>query len=418
MNLRFNSDNYYDHQWKFLTSKKTINGLVGGLGSGKTWIFLRKTLANHISRVGTDGRSNGWIIYPTYDLAEELFIQPFIDMLQEYDIDYEYNIAKHRIETGYGVVRIYQLQKPQRIIGASLNYIGFDEFDIESWKNCDLAFKKAIGRMRNSEDAEIYIVTSPEGFHYTHKIFVEDANDDRYLVHGKTTDNVALPQSYIKLLENTYDSTLLKAYRDGQFINITSGSTYYQFSRKENCETYKFNPTLPIRCGVDFNLSPLCCSLFQTYSNPPYIRVFAEVELHHSGGSEILTERLVNEIKSRYKSNQYIAYPDPAGKAKSTSALHSDHDILRQAGFQLKVKPKAPRIVDSVNAVNKICEGNLIIDPSCKGLITDLEQTVNKQGTREIDKSNKERTHFSDGLRYAIDFEYPIIKPIMGSIAR
>ena len=418
MNLRFNSDNYYDHQWKFLTSKKTINGLVGGLGSGKTWIFLRKTLANHISRVGADGRSNGWIIYPTYDLAEELFIQPFIDMLQEYDIDYEYNIAKHRVETGYGVVRIYQLQKPQRIIGASLNYIGFDEFDVESWKNCDLAFKKAIGRMRNSEDAEIYIVTSPEGFHYTHKIFVEDANDDRYLVHGKTTDNVALPQSYIKLLENTYDSTLLKAYRDGQFINITSGSTYYQFSRKENCETYKFNPTLPIRCGVDFNLSPLCCSLFQTYSNPPYIRVFAEVELHHSGGSEILTERLVNEIKSRYKSNQYIAYPDPAGKAKSTSALHSDHDILRQAGFQLKVKPKAPRIVDSVNAVNKICEGNLIIDPSCKGLITDLEQTVNKQGTREIDKSNKERTHFSDGLRYAIDFEYPIIKPIMGSIAR
>ena len=82
------------------------------------------------------------------------------------------------------------------------------------------------------------------------------------------------------------------------------------------------------------------------------------------------------------------------------------------------MKPKAPRIVDSVNAVNKICEGNLIIDPSCKGLITDLEQTVNKPGTREIDKSNKERTHFSDGLRYAIDFEYPIIKPIMGSIAR
>ena len=91
---------------------------------------------------------------------------------------------------------------------------------------------------------------------------------------------------------------------------------------------------------------------------------------------------------------------------------------MRRAGFQLKVKPAAPRIIDSVNAVNKLCDENLIIDPSCKGLITDLEQTVNKQGTREIDKSNHERTHFSDGLRYAIDFEYPIIKPIMGSIAR
>ena len=82
------------------------------------------------------------------------------------------------------------------------------------------------------------------------------------------------------------------------------------------------------------------------------------------------------------------------------------------------VKPKAPRVIDSVNAVNKICEDNLIIDPRCKGLIADLEQTVNKEGTREIDKSDKQRTHFTDGLRYAIDFEYPIIKPIMGSIQR
>ena len=86
--------------------------------------------------------------------------------------------------------------------------------------------------------------------------------------------------------------------------------------------------------------------------------------------------------------------------------------------MEVRVKHKAPRIVDSVNAVNKICEKNLIIDPSCKGLITDLEQTVNKEGTREIDKSHKDRTHFSDGLRYAIDFEYPLIKPQFRSIPR
>ena len=148
------------------------------------------------------------------------------------------------------------------------------------------------------------------------------------------------------------------------------------------------------------------------------MRVFDEIELHHSGGSEIITERLAQEVKARYPNNKYIAYPDPSGKARKTSSLHTDHQILVRAGYQLKVKTASPRITDSVNAVNKICEGNLIIDPSCKGLITDLEQTVNKPGTREIDKSNSERTHFSDGLRYAIDFEYPIIKPLMGSIAR
>ena len=124
MNLRFNSKNYFDHQWKFLTEKKPngdpykIKGLVGGFGSGKTYIFIRKVLHCHITKVNSEGKSNGWIIYPTYDLSEELFIQPFIGMLQEYNIDYEYNIAKHRITTGYGTIKVYQLQAPQRIIGA------------------------------------------------------------------------------------------------------------------------------------------------------------------------------------------------------------------------------------------------------------------------------------------------------------
>ena len=161
----------------------------------------------------------------------------------------------------------------------------------------------------------------------------------------------------------------------------------------------------------------MAASIFQTYNNSPKVRVFDEIELHHSGGQDLLTERMAQEIKSKYPNKEYIVYPDPANQ-RHTSALHTDHDILRQNGFKVRVKPKAPRIIDSVNAVNKICENDLIIDPSCKGLITDLEQTANKAGTREIDKSNKERTHFSDGLRYAIDYEYPIIKPITGSIQR
>ena len=418
IDIELKRSEFYPAQWEFLNSKKSINGFVGGLGSGKTHIFLRKTLYNHITKINKEGISNGWIIYPTYDLAEELFIQPFLDMLSRLDMEYDYNIAKHRILTAAGMVRVYQLQKPQRIVGAELTYIGYDEFDIESWKNCDMAFKKSIGRMRGSEDCEIYIVTTPEGYHYTHKIFVEDANDDRFLVHGKTTDNTALPQAYINLLENTYDQTLLKAYRDGAFINIGSSNTYYQFTREKNVKKNTYNPALPIRLSCDHNVSPTTGSILQTYNDSPYIRVFDEIELHHSGGSEIITERLAQEVKARYPNNKYIAYPDPSGKARKTSSLHTDHQILMRAGFQLKVKPVAPRITDSVNAVNKICEGNIIIDPSCRGLITDLEQTVNKPGTREIDKSDSKRSHFSDGLRYFCDFEFPITKPIMGSIPR
>ena len=425
MNLRFNSKNYFDHQWKFLTERKPngdpykIKGLVGGFGSGKTYIFIRKVLHCHITKVNSEGKSNGWIIYPTYDLSEELFIQPFIGMLQEYNIDYEYNIAKHRITTGYGTIKVYQLQAPQRIIGASLNYIGFDEFDVESWKNCDVAFKKAIGRMRGSEDTEIFIVTSPEGYHYTHKIFVEDDNEDRFLVHGKTTDNNTLPESYIRLLESTYPKPLLDAYRDGKFVNLTALSTYYNFRREDHVKKVKYNPNLPIHIGMDFNLFPITCTLLHYSENSnPKVQVFDEIELHYGGGNEILTETLIREIKSRYPNKRYIAYPDPAGKSKSTSSLHSDHDLLRRASFELRVKPAAPRVVDSVNAVNKAFEKDIIIDPKCKGLITDLEQVTNLPNSRQINKKDSNRTHFTDGFRYFVDYCMPIIKPQFGSIPR
>ena len=425
MNLRFNPKNYFDHQWKFLTAKKDngdpykIKGLVGGFGSGKTYVFIRKVLHCHITKISTEGKSNGWIIYPTYDLAEELFIQPFIEILQKYNIDYTYNIAKHRIVTGYGTIKVYQLQAPQRIIGASLNYIGFDEFDVESWKNCDIAFKKAIGRMRGGEDTEIFIVTSPEGYHYTHKIFVEDDNDDRFLVHGKTTDNTTLPESYIRLLETTYPIALIKAYRDGAFVNLTALSTFYNFERSKNVKKVEYNSALPIHIGMDFNLHPITCSLLH-YSEgvKPSVQVFAEIELHHSGKSSILTEELIREIKHRFPNKRYICYPDPSGKSKSTSALHSDHDLLRRAGFELRVKPAAPRIADSVNAVNKALENNIIIDPSCKGLIADLEQVTNLPNSRQINKKDSNRTHFTDGFRYFVDYNMPIIKPILGSIQR
>ena len=417
-NLQLKESNYYPWQWEFLKSPKPINGAVAGMGAGKTHIFLHKTAINLVTRKNKHGVSNGWIVYPTYDLADDLFVEPFKEILGGLGISYEYNMAKHRFITAAGNIKIYQLQKPHRIIGAELTFIGFDEFDVESWKNCDLAFKKAIGRMRGSENCELYIVSTPEGYHYCHKIFAEDLDKNRLVVHGKTTDNIALPKAYVKLMEDAYDSRMLAAYRDGKFVNIQAGNTYYNFNRENNVDDKaEYIPSLPICAAVDFNVVPMAASLVQLHRQRPQIRVFDTIELRHSGGREILTDTMAKEIKARYRSKSYIVYPDPANQ-RHTSALDTDHEILRHNGFIVKAKPKAPRVADRVNAVNKVLEGNLIIHPRCKPLIIDLEQTSNVPGTRQIDKSNKERSHFSDGLGYLVDLEFPIIKPLLGSMQR
>jgi hypothetical protein len=422
MNVHFNREDYFPHQWDFLTSSDkgyTITGLCGGFGCGKTHIFLHKTLYNLLTKKNKDGKSNGWIIYPTLSLAEDLFVEPFMELLESVNLKYKYNQAKHKFVTPLGNIKIYQLQKPQRIIGSELTFIGFDEFDVESWKNCNLAFQKAIGRMRGSDDVEIYIVTSPEGFKYTHKIFVTDANKDRYLVHGKTTDNTYLPEKYISLLESNYDDNLLKAYRDGEFVNIQAQNTYYSFSRSKNVGKVEYNPNLPIRIGMDWNVSPLMAVLSQQYNEKPRIRVFDVIELHHAGEGDLLTERMCETIKQKYPNRKYFAYPDATGKAKHSSAQFSDISLIRQAKFDVKVMHINPRVVNRVNAVNKALEGDVIIDPRCKALINDLERVTNIPNTREINKKeNPELTHSSDAFGYHLSYEFPVSKPKLWSIDR
>ena len=41
-----------------------------------------------------------------------------------------------------------------------------------------------------------------------------------------------------------------------------------------------------------------------------------------------------------------------------------------------------------------------------------MEQLVLKEGTREIDKTNSSLTHLTDAFRYAVDYEFPVKKPV------
>ena len=414
MALTRQSYKLFQHQHDFVHSTSKYSALVAGYGSGKTTAFCIRAL----KECGRNAGKRILLAEPTYPMVRDVLQPTFEQVLRESGFGYEYTATdtRYRIKwkNGWCDVLMRSAENFQRWAGLNLAAGGIDEAD---QLRDDRAWKMLLARLRDGNTLNAFISTTPEGFKWVWKYWESEERHGYQLTRGRTEDNIMLPEEFINSLKENYDETLLRAYLNGEFVNLQQGQTYYQFIRENNVKEVKYNPSLPTKISIDFNVEPMAASIFQTYNSNPYVRVFDEVELHHGGGSEILTERMVQEIKSRYPNNKYIAYPDPANQ-RHTSALHTDHDILRQGGFEVRVKPKAPRVVDSVNAVNKLCEKNLIIDPSCKGLITDLEQTVNKQGTREIDKSNKERTHFSDGLRYAIDYEYPIIKPLMGSIPR
>ena len=417
-------ENFFQHQWSFL--KKTgnpsarVSALIGGFGCGKTRVGLVKcflSLAN--LKNPSLGKSNGLVLYPTFSLAEEVFVEPFCRVLEKNNVHYNYNIAQHKFKTMYGDIKIYVTNQAHKIVGSNYTWCYIDEIDVESKRNAEITVNKALGRLRGCDNAELFMTTTPEGFKFAHEYLVTKASDDKVVVHGKTTDNPYLPESYIQSLRDNYDENLLKAYLEGQFCNLQKGNTYV-FDRQENVQRCEYDKAQPIHCAWDFNVMPQCVCIIQEQSNHPNIKVIDEIALDADSSGGVLTERMCQEIKRRYPNSKYNAYPDATGAARHSSARFSDIEIIRRNGFMVHVRHINPLVVNRVNSMNNnLAKGNMIIDPKCKGLIRDLEQVVNKEGTRDIDKTtNKELTHLSDALGYYVDFKHPTIKPVIGTQER
>ena len=82
----------------------------------------------------------------------------------------------------------------------------------------------------------IYSYTTPEGFKFCHKMWSPDSenavrNPEFQLYKGKTSDNPTLTEAYLQQLESAYPANLLRAYMEGEFVNLESGTVYHVFNR-------------------------------------------------------------------------------------------------------------------------------------------------------------------------------------------
>ena len=399
----------FQHQSNFIKSSAKYPALVAGYGSGKTVAFILKALLE----AGRNPKKTILLAEPTYPMIRDVLQPTLEETLHKLGFSFTYRASevKYTIhwKKGWANIILRSAENYRRWAGLNLAGFGIDEAALLKDKK---AWNMGLSRLREGKHLCGWITTTPEGFNFVYDLWKDKPLKGYELIQGKTTDNPFLPKDFINSLYENYDNRLISSYIHGNFVNLQYGTTYYSFDRDKNVsDEVNYTSTLPLRIGLDFNVEPMCAVLFQTQNNKPYVKVIDEVIINHSGSqNELMTERMVKTIKAKYNNKKYICYPDPAGKARGTSSRMSDHDILRANGFLVKAKRKAPSVIDSVNAVNNIMK-NCVVASRCKEIIKDLEKTVNKDGTREIDKTDKDRTHLTDGFRYAIDIEFPVRKP-------
>jgi hypothetical protein len=162
---------------------------------------------------------------------------------------------------------------------------------------------------------------------------------------------------------------------------------------------------------MDFNIDPMSAVIMQRQRNGE-VWAIDEVVLSSSN-----TEEVCDELERRYwrHQHQFTMYPDPAGGQRQHARGESDIDILKEKGFRrVKYRRKHPPVADRVNAVNRLLKAadgtiRFRIDERCKHLISALEQTIYKKGSRDVDKAAGVE-HAADAMGYCIELEFPLRK--------
>jgi len=261
------------------------------------------------------------------------------------------------------------------------------------------------------------LIGTPKGYSHFYDMTNYGSTDDRWKhFHYTYRDSPFLDREEIERVRRLVDPIKFAREYEGSFED-SGAKVFYCFDRKKHLDS-----TLPyftsdeknkedVHVAIDFNIGIMAAVVFAVRAN--------QVHILEDMQNVLDTEQLASKLKAKFKDkgHRIFAYPDPAGRARKTSAVAgaTDFSILESHGIICRAHKAAPPIVDSVAAVNrKFLNANGDIDcyihPRAESTIRSLERTTwveSNPNSAQISKSEGVE-HWTDALRYAIEYLFPL----------
>jgi hypothetical protein len=387
-------------------SSTQILGISAGYGAGKT----RALCAKAVTLAAANQGFIGLVMEPTIPLIRDIWQTDFEAFLEAYDIPYTFRaspLPEYMLHLPGGDTKILcrSFENWSRIIGLNLAWVLADEIDTVIPSIANKAFPRILARLRSGNVRQFGAASTPEGFRWMWNTFGSDdarARPDRHLIKMRTADNPHLPPDFIERLEANYDPSLLRAYLDGEFVNLTTGQVYDRFDRNKHVQ-----PDLPdtdrepLRIGIDFNVGNMSAVIGVRIGNG--LLIIDEISGAHD------TDALAAEIRRRYADRRIYIYPDASGGNRSTNATQTDIAILESYGMSNQSPRANPLVRDRVAAVQAMLENGkgqvrLQVAPQCKRLTECLElQCYTDKGEPDKDAGFD---HMNDALGYLVWREF------------
>jgi len=374
--------------------------VVAGRRWGKSWLSMHE-----MAKYARFPNSKIFYVAPTYKMCKQILW----DDLKEKFIRCRW--AKKINESDLTITLVNGSQiylrsgdNPDNLRGVSMDYLVMDEAAMIDQKMWTEVCRPAL----SDRQGGAMFITTPKGKgSWIYELWQGAHSQENWKSFQYTTlDGGNVPPEEIDAARSELDERSFKAEYEASFVEY-AGSIYYNWDSSLHIQPqdrdFKKNEILHV--GMDFNVSPIVAMICRVNGNE--ISVIDEISMHGSN-----TYELAEELRNRYPDNRMWVYPDASGQARKTSSNTSDHHILRNSGFQLKVKNINPPVKDRIAAVNsslKSTDGSvkLHIDPKCKNLIKCISGQTYKEGTQVPDKSGN-LDHMNDALGYLVHWINPI----------
>jgi hypothetical protein len=384
-------------QRQVLDCDKRFRVLITGRRFGKT--FLAVTELAKFSRYP---KKKCWYVAPTYRMAKDIVWHELVDKLTQHKWIKKTNNSDLSITLRNGsTISLRGADNENSLRGVGLDFLVMDEFaDIK-----EHTWYEVLRPTLSDKNGAAFFCGTPRGYgNWSYNLFSKEA-ENWASFQFTTLDGGQVSANEIEQAKADLDDRTFQQEYMASFVNY-AGQIYYNFDRKENVIN-KYEPeTNEIHIGMDFNIDPMSAVISELKGNNIYI--YDEIVIYSSN-----TDEMVQEIRNRFKDKHIFIYPDPASKQRKTSAGGvTDLAILKNAGFNLRVRNSHPLIRDRINAVNtKLKNGvgdrTLFIANNCKNVLKSIERQIYKEGTTVPDKDNN-YDHMNDALGYLVEYLYPV----------
>lgn len=385
-------------QRQFLKSDKRFVLYSGGIGAGKTICGCIKSIFS----IAKYPNSLGLICAPTYPMLSLSTMRTFDKICPDELIHNRKINEKIYTFVNGSQIAFRSLDKEHKLRGPNISWIYVDE-GTEIKKDI---FLQLLGRLRESENAQIFMTTNPSGYgNYLYEDYVEKPSDNTEVIFTNTLENIYLPKDYVEDLKKTYTGDFYKRFVLGEWGSI-EGLIYKEFSPSVHVLTQmpEFTDKDQFYIGIDWGVSNPTAILFM-YRREDEWYVVREYYLKdapayvHAENIKIILRELNIELK-----NVAGILIDPSAQ-----------------GLKLELKLNGIYCTNAKNdvwqGINKIqsCLINkkLFISYSCKNLIKEFQSYKINERAQTKETPIKENDHCLDALRYVI---YTVSKPYIKAL--